>query len=143
MTELPSIESVVIKLEVNQQQLLYIRMSISGAVSRAGDGSPEEAAFVFMGRTDQPFLESWLDQLSPDMMEMTGRYTFPNPQGDHCVLSITLEGPDTDTGFEFTYGSLSDGPPEDIIELVEAAMDITDEWYAEQKNSRRQNRKKG
>lgn len=143
MNQLPAIDSVFIKLEVNQQQLLYIKLSKSGAVNRAGDGSPEDASSMFMGNTSEPFLENWLKLLPAEMLENTGRYTFPDPQGDICLLTIALEGPEMNTGFEFSYGSLSDGPPEDIIELVEGAMEITDEWYETQKASRQQKRKKG
>ncbi|MEZ4774502.1 MAG: hypothetical protein R3D00_15060 [Bacteroidia bacterium] len=143
MEHLPAIDSVFIKLEVNQQQLLYIRLSKSGAINRAGDGSPEDASSMFMGSSPEPFLESWLELLHADILEIAGRYTFPDPKGDVCILTLALEGPETDTGFEFTYGSLSEGPPEDIIELVEAAMAITDEWYENQKSSRQQKRKKG
>ncbi|MDX2246692.1 MAG: hypothetical protein SF052_07955 [Bacteroidia bacterium] len=142
MEQLPQIEKIFIRLEVNQQQLLYIMLSKSGAVNRAGDGSPEDAANMFMGNSDEPLLDDWLELLPEDILTMAGRYTFPDPQGDVCNLTLALEGPEVNTGFEFVYGSQSDGPPEDIIQLVEAAMEITDEWYENQKFSRQQKRKK-
>ncbi|MEM7660308.1 MAG: hypothetical protein AAF399_29650 [Bacteroidota bacterium] len=129
----PHITQVFIKWEVDGQQVLMIYLSRSGAINRLGDGQAEpEVTQLCMGRVAEPWLEEWLGQLDPAWLEQAGRYTMPDPKGKMCTLAIALEGEDLDTGFAFTYGSESMGPPEEMVQLVDVALELTDEWYEDQ-----------
>lgn len=139
----PKPERIFIKYAVNDEQLLYIMLSDRGTINRMGDGSPEEKKHVFMGRTETAVFSDLLDKIPADLMEMAGRYVFPDPKGDICTLTVGLEGENLDTGFEFTYGTESDGPPEEVVDIVEEAVALTEDWYQKQKAARRQKGKKG
>lgn len=132
------IKSVHIVLEVESESVLSIKMTASGQVNRMGDGSGErEQSGWFLGSTEEPLFAEWATLLNTDLMELTGRYEYPDPEGEKCKLTISLEGDGESTGFEFSYGSDSMGPPEEILELVNAAADVTDDWWQSQKFKRK------
>ncbi|MEM8889860.1 MAG: hypothetical protein AAGD28_17930 [Bacteroidota bacterium] len=125
------IENVHISLVVNEEQVLALRVSKNGALNRMGDGSDDpKMRLMFMKRIEEPLFDRLMEILSVDLLSMVGRYTFPDPKGDHTQLLITLEGEnDSETGFEFVYGSDSEGPPEEIIDFVEYAVELSDPYW--------------
>lgn len=131
MFDLSLLTQVHIKLTIAGADVLAITLTREGTLNRLGDGETMPPP-LFMGRTEEPLFAAFLGQLSPELLELTGRYTYPNPQGDRCELSIALSGAEIETGFAFSYGTDSEGPPEEIVELVEYALDLTDPWYEAQ-----------
>ena len=141
-----NIDRIYIKMEVEGQEVLIINLTRSGGISRMGDGSGEKETLYFaMGRSEEPLLKEWLKSLDDEMLSFVGRYEYPHPKGKICHLSIGLEGNELDTGFAFVYGDESEGPPEEIFHLVENAVLLTDPWYEDQQDRKRQRkaRKKG
>ena len=138
------LEHVHFKLAVNDEQVLAIRFSKSGALNRMGDGSDDpKARIILMKRVKEPIFEQLIEGLSDELMDLVGRYSFPDPQGDLTKLLITLEGVNNaETGFEFVYGSESVGPPEEIIDFVERAIELSDPYWEEYLASKRQPSKK-
>ena len=107
-----------------------------------GDGSGEkEAAGFHMGHTEEPLFEQLVAEMEPEWEEMTGRYEMPEQKGEACELTISLEGDELDTGFQFTFGSESAGPPEELLDWVEGAVAISQEWWEDQRNRKRKNKK--
>ncbi|TAE57900.1 MAG: hypothetical protein EAZ89_03655 [Bacteroidetes bacterium] len=132
-----SFDSVHIRLESAGETVLSLMMNRGGALNRMGDGTGEaERSRLCMGRSEEPLFEQWLELMDENLLELAGRYTFPDPQGELCVLSIELESEAGNTGFEFTYGTDSQGPPEEITALVDAALDLSDPWYEAQLNKK-------
>lgn len=132
------IESVHIQLEVEGETVLSIKLSASGTLNRMGDGSGEkEQSGWFLGSTEEPLFAEWGSLLNDELMAMTGRYEYPDPIGEKTELTISLEGNGESTGFGFIYGSDSVGPPEEIMELVNAAVDVTEDWWESQKFKRK------
>lgn len=131
MLDLTQLTQVHLKLTVDDSDILAITLTQQGTVNRLGDGETQPPQLV-MGRTEEPLFADFVTQLTPELLELTGRYTYPDPQGERCELTIALSGPEIDTGFAFTYGSESEGPPEEIVALVEYALDLTDPWYETQ-----------
>ncbi|MDP5172565.1 MAG: hypothetical protein NWR72_20150 [Bacteroidia bacterium] len=128
--QIDNIHRVHIQWEEEESTILSILLTASGQVNRMGDGTGDPAsAGVFMGTTEEPLFEEWISLLDEELMEMAGRYEFPDPMGTKCKLTIALEGNDESTGFEFVYGIDSLGPPEEIMELVHAAVDLTESWW--------------
>ena len=125
------IENVHISLVVNEEQVLALRVSKNGALNRMGDGSDDpKMRLMFMKRIEEPLFDRLMEVLSVDLLSMVGRYTFPDPKGDLTQLLITLEGDnEAETGFEFVYGSDSEGPPEEIIDFVEYAVELSDPYW--------------
>jgi len=125
------IENIHISLVVNEEQVLALRVSKNGALNRMGDGSDDpKMRLMFMKRIEEPLFDRLMEVLSVDLLSMVGRYTFPDPKGDLTQLLITLEGDnEAETGFEFVYGSDSEGPPEEIIDFVEYAVELSDPYW--------------
>ncbi|MEM7367121.1 MAG: hypothetical protein AAF587_00900 [Bacteroidota bacterium] len=139
------IDRIFIQWEIGGEQVLRLLLSRSGSVNRMGDGLPQEGSSLSMcmGRLEDSFaFDQILGLMDSSWMDMTGRYELPDPQGTISTLSVGLEGDELDTGFSFTYGMDSEGPPEEFVHLVESAISITDPWYEEQIIRKKQRRKK-
>ncbi len=133
-----NVSAVQIQLDVEDHAVLSIRLTSSGSVNRMGDGTgdPENSRW-YLGSTDEPLFDEWKSLLTPELMELSGRYEYPEPKGDKTKLTIIVDSDDESTGFEFLYGSESDGPPEEIFELVNAAVDVTEEWWTAQRSRKK------
>lgn len=129
MFDFEKLNSVSLKLEVDGETELMIFLSKSGTINRLG-GEEEGAKRnkrMQMGRTEEPLFETWLEGMEPSMLDMAGRYTLPDhDKGQKCYLELALSGDEVDTGFAFEYGSEGMGPPEEILELVNRLVAVTD-----------------
>ncbi|MDX1908870.1 MAG: hypothetical protein SF053_17675 [Bacteroidia bacterium] len=135
------IERIHFQLESGGITLLSVMVARSGAITRMGDGTGVPETLVpCIGRTEENLFAPLVSGVTPELLEMAGRYEMPDPQGDIHVLTITLEGEEAETGFAFTYGIDSDGPPEEMVEWVTRALELTDPWYTSQ--LARRNRKR-
>ncbi|MEZ4686528.1 MAG: hypothetical protein R3B47_10810 [Bacteroidia bacterium] len=118
-----------LKLEVDGETELMIFLSKSGTINRLGGEEEGEKrnTRMQMSRTEEPLFEAWLEGLEPAILEMAGRYTLPDhDKGQACYLELALSGDNIDTGFAFEYGSEGMGPPEEIVELVNRLVAVTD-----------------
>ena len=105
-------------------------------VNRRGNGNEADGAMV-MGRPEEPIFEQLLAAIPPELFDGAGRYALPEPQGDPSELRLSFTGPDLDTGFAFQYGSESMGPPDEFVELVELALELTEDWYQSKRPGQR------
>jgi hypothetical protein len=129
MYDFAKLESVSLKLEVDGETELMIFLSKNGTINRLGgeEEGAKRSKRMQMGRTEEPLFEAWLEGLEPSMMDMTGRYTLPDhDKGQKCHLELALSGEGIDTGFAFEYGSEGMGPPEEILQLVNRLVAVTD-----------------
>lgn len=140
---LQNADRIFIQWDIADKQVLRILLSRTGSVNRSGFGDVDKlSAPLCMGHLGDTTAYDTLLGLIPDSwIDMAGRYTLPNAQGTICTLSIGLEGETIDTGFAFTYGMDSDGPPEEFVYLVDLAMELTEPWYTEQIARKKQNKK--
>jgi hypothetical protein len=125
---LARIDQLEIKLTVAAEVYLQIVMMRNGMVNRRGDGNHAGGPLV-MGRPEEPIFEAYLQAIPPELLAEAGRYELPDQQGDPSELIISFKGEGIDTGFAFRYGSASMGPPEEFVELVDLALELTEEWY--------------
>jgi len=125
---LDQIDQLEIKLTVANEVYLQIVMMRNGMVNRRGDGNEADGSLV-MGRPEEPIFEAYLQAIPPELFAEVGRYELPDQQGDPSELVISFSGEGVDTGFAFRYGSESMGPPEEFVELVDLALELTEEWY--------------
>ena len=126
------INQVFIKWECDENVLVNLMLSASGAVSRMGDGTGDPAnTKLCMGHVDEAIFTEWVAALDEAILAWTGRYVMPGSEEKTCMLSLSLSGENLDTGFEFTYGMDADGPPEEIVNLVDFALKLTDDWYSQ------------
>ncbi|MEM9935959.1 MAG: hypothetical protein AAF824_20200 [Bacteroidota bacterium] len=136
------LQQVHIQLQVNEQDLLRIMLSSSGAINRMGDGSLEDKSpAFFMGRTEDNLFEQLVEAFENNWLVGTGRYEFEARTGDTALLSIALSSETEETGFAFTYGTTSAGPPEELVAWVSLAIELTQAWFDEQYARKKQHKK--
>ncbi|MEM6632427.1 MAG: hypothetical protein AAF694_22345 [Bacteroidota bacterium] len=139
MTEISHIDAIFLKWESEKGPLLIISCSRSKSISRLGDTSlTHPPSPIQMGKTDEAIFERLMDLVASEWFEFTGRYEFPNIQQNPQTLTIQFTGEEVDTGFEFAFGEGSEGPPEDILEFVEYAVELTEPWYQEKVAAKKQ-----
>lgn len=136
---LDQVKQVSLKLEVAGESELMVFLTDSGTVNRYGGGEDSDQATLCMGRSEESLLRFWLESMDESLLEMAGRYTMPDAEkGDSCYLELALEGEDLNTGFAFTYGSEGVGPPEEMLQIANSLVAVTDPWYEEQMSRKRQ-----
>jgi hypothetical protein len=132
-------DAVAITLTVDEQQVLFMLIAADGSVNRAGSGRvdvDEDERDLFIGVTEDPLFETFISRVPADLFEHAGRYEHPSLEGPRCKLTIIFrlrEQEDMATGFEFIYGAESEGPPQEIREMVVSALEITQPWYDQQR----------
>lgn len=136
------VQQLYIKWVIDERPLLAIALGRSGTISRAGDGSPEHAQHVFMGRGEAEAFDALMAAWEEDWFELAGRYTLPDPKGDPATLTISFSSDELDTGVEFHYGTESEGPPEELVDWVERALDLTQPWWEDQLAQRSQKKRR-
>jgi hypothetical protein len=134
MAKASDIQAVNIALEVDGNYSLFILLAADGSINRQGTGTLKNSARdIFIGMTKEPYFAALMTHMNDEMLEFMGRYELAEQQGASCKLSIGLQFADGEqNGFEFNYGSESQGLPREIGEFVIAAVQITDPWYKAQ-----------
>ena len=129
------ISAICITIEVEKESVLFILLTEDGTINRSGTGYEHNTENdLFIGITDKSLFFKLRELITDQMLTNMGGYDVPDKKGKNCKLNIALsfEG-GHDNGFGFIYGSESQGPPKDICEIVEKAINITDPWYKKQK----------
>jgi hypothetical protein len=127
-------DAVVISLEVNEQPALFVLLAADRTVNRIGTGALDNVEkALFIGATADNLFEKFMQKVSEDMFEHAGCYAQPEPKGQPCKLTMAFRRPKDPVGFEFSFGSESEGPPEELAELVKYAAELTEPWYEKQK----------
>jgi hypothetical protein len=130
-----SIGAIMVKLDVEDRQALFIVLADDGLVNRLGTGAVDsDENDLFIGRTNEPLFAQLKALIRPQWLEHFGAYDAPSKAGSTCTLSVLFK---TTTGQEggirLVYSSESQGPPSDIREFVMEAARLTDPWYKKQK----------
>ena len=137
MFQQADIRGISITLEVDEQVLLFIHLERGGGVQRLGDGEAGQSAEQLelrSGNTSDALFDTLLAYVSDDMLAHTGMYELPDPDGKSCRLQVLFSADDERTaGYEFFYGTGSEGPPTEISDFVVTALDLTELWYNEQR----------
>ena len=127
-------DAVVISLKVNEQPALFVLLAADRTVNRIGTGALDNVEkALFIGATADNLYEKFMAKVRDDMFEHAGCYDQPEPKGQPCKLTMAFRRPKDPVGFEFSFGSESEGPPEELAELVKYATELTEPWYETQK----------
>jgi hypothetical protein len=135
VTQVNDIQSVTISLQTDGLRTLAIELDHQGQLSRLGTGAIDNDEHdKLSGQASPELFRQTMKQLSDPMLDHLGSYDIPEKEGLHCQLQIGFRFHDgTENGFAFYYGSDSQGPPQELIAFVAAAMQITDPWYKREK----------
>ena len=139
MGTVADIDLVVVSLKVGaaQSPALFILLARDGTVNRLGTGAVDNTERdLFIGRTTEPLFPALMNQFTDAMLQHVGGYEMRDRKGEDCRLSIALRFADgSEDGFGFLYGSESEGPPQEIVQIVIEAARLTDPWYEAQKKT--------
>jgi hypothetical protein len=140
MAKVTDIKAISVSLEVGSEKTLFILLSEDGTINRMGSGelSYADRKNLYVGRTNEPLFAKLRNRLDDEILRYMGRYDVPEKLGQICRFRIGLQFADhTSNGFEINYGSESKGPPQELLDFLHAAVEVTDPWYhGFQQNSR-------
>jgi hypothetical protein len=130
-----SIKAIMVELEVESRQSLFVLLTDDGLVNRLGTGAVDNAErSLFIGHTNEPLFAELRAKVQPEWMSHQGAYDVGKKAGRTCTLTIMFKDTEgQEGGFRFRYGSKSEGPPGDICQFVAEAVRLTDPWYEDQK----------
>jgi hypothetical protein len=129
-------DKVLIDLRIDGKTALFILLTEDGTVNRMGSGCKGNTdRGMFIGRNREPLFSRFMARITPELLRNQGAYELPNREGAECELTLLCgyRGSERSAGFQFIYGSESQGPPREIAELVEYAAELTTPWHEEQK----------
>lgn len=100
-----------------------------------GDGSADcKDNNLFIGKTEDNLFVQLKPFITEDMQEFLGQiFNAPDKKGRQCDLKVLFKSADVETGVQFLYGELSQGPPSSFRTLVTKAVQLTDSWARQQK----------
>ncbi len=128
------IDKVLITLEVGDQTALLILLARDGSVHRKGNGSPD-ASNLRLAQAVSPdgHFEALMMTIDDSIFQHAGVIRAPNPQGRECRMSIVFQGKGgLDYSFRVIYGEKSDGPPQELAQILINAVKLTEDWYYKQ-----------
>ncbi len=133
MIDKKNINAVFVDLKINDQQALYVMLASDGSVQRMGRGTIDNTEIeMFTGTSaDQLFASLMLD-VDDSILQYAGSYHDRSFDGGECQLKLLFQSNDDSTGFEFVYGTNSQGPPTEICDFIITCVDLTDPWYERQ-----------
>jgi hypothetical protein len=127
------IDKVLITLEVGDRTALLILLAKDGSVHRKGNGNADADLPLAQAISHEGHFEALMMTIDVSIFNFTGVIRQPNPQGRECRLSLIFQGRnDVDYSFRVIYGEQSEGPPQELVQILINAVKITDKWYTEQ-----------
>lgn len=131
------IKTVSLRLDAGRENtILSILLAVDGSIKRMGNGrfsDIDAKKELHIGAGQEQLFRDFVSHIPNDIFKYAGRYDLPEPQGLPCTLTLLFQGhDDSGVGYEFNYGSESQGPPEEIQELVTVAIETTNKWLEAQ-----------
>ena len=128
------IDKVLITLEVADRTALLILVAKDGSIHRKGNGNPANTNLVLaQGISHDGHFEALMMTVGENIFNHTGVIRLPNPVGKECRLSLVFQGRnDVDFSFRVVYGEESEGPPQELSQILINAVTLTEPWYQEQ-----------
>ncbi len=128
------IDAIVINQQIDGQPSLFVLLANDGTINRIGTGAADnKEKALFIGHTQGELFLRFMEQVDEAIFENAGVYKHPDPKGAACKLELAFRRPEGPVGFEFHFGTESEGPPEEIAALVKHAIELTEPWYEIQK----------
>jgi hypothetical protein len=135
MTLPDTIGGILVKLDIADEQALFIMLASDGTANRMGTGAVGNAEKeLFIGRTSPELFQRLRRQVGADLLQWVGGFAHPSPQGELCRLTVGFMYEDGREAISrWQYGTESQGPPRAVADFVVAAVQITEPWFQEQK----------
>ncbi|WP_417389288.1 hypothetical protein [Gimesia sp.] len=130
-----SVARIMVMLECDGDQVLFILLTDDGTINRMGTGAEDNREHdLYIGVSDAAAFQAVRGVCSPVIDGWIGGFGDPDAAGKPCKLLVGFQ---TSAGAEllsqWEYGTESKGPPTEVIAVVKRAVQATADWYAEQK----------
>ena len=126
---------IMVTLEIAGVQSLFILLAQDGTINRLGTGAEGNADNdMFIGMSDGTAFAEVRPVAGPVIEKWIGSYGAPESEGKLCKLLVgfqTSDGKESMSRWE--YGSESQGPPPEVVNVVVKAVEATESWWQEQK----------
>ena len=127
------IDKVLITLEVGDKTSLFILLAKDGTIDRKGDGNLSSELPLHRGVSNQGHFEALMMTINEEIFSYSGVMRKTNRMGTDCTLTMIFQGPkEVDYSLRVIYGSESEGPPRELVEILINAVKLTEGWYQEQ-----------
>jgi hypothetical protein len=135
MEKVDDLTGILVTIQVDGVQVLYIAVFADGTLHRMGTGSEDNTEKdLFIGQSSAALFQRLRDRITPDLLRRVGAYADPSPKGKACELTVGFQKADGEELLsQWKYGSASLGPPPEVRRVVMSAIEATDPWYEQQK----------
>lgn len=128
------INKVLLTLEVGNSTALLILLTRDGNIHRKGNGNPARTDLnLVQDVSEEGHFEALMMTVDEDIFLHTGVLHLPNLKGNECRLTLIFQGNNgIDFSFRVIYGDESEGPPQELAQVLINAVKITEPWYQTQ-----------
>lgn len=128
------LDKVLITLEVGDHTALLILLARDGSIHRKGNGNPDATNLqLAQAISHDGHFEALMMTVDEGIFQHAGVIRLPNPQGRECRLSLIFQGKnELDYSFRVVYGEKSEGPPQELAQILINAVKLTEDWYYKQ-----------
>jgi len=129
------IVGIMITLDIDKEQVLFVLLAKDGSINRLGTGSEDNTEKdLFIGVTNTKVFELVRKKCSPVIDEWIGGFVAPEIIGKSCTLVIGFQTSDgKELMSQWNYGSKSQGPPPAVASVVIESVQATEIWFQNQK----------
>lgn len=132
------INQILITLHTGEKNGLFILLDKNGTIHRKGNGNADADLPLLQGRSTLGHFDALLMTVNENIFHHTGVIKMPNRVGEECTLTIIFQAGEIDYSFRVVYGQQSEGPPQELTEILINAVKLTQGWYDENQASLKQ-----
>ena len=126
------ITAFLLTIDVNERKNLIILINSDGTLCRMGSGAYDNTdTELYYGKVKEPLLKNLINEMTHDIFEFQGQYIL-SLDGTPCRILLKLYNEKEMVIYEFIYGSKFQGLPDEIRNVLAAALSLTEDWYQQQ-----------
>lgn len=130
------VNAVIISKEIDDGMSIFVLLARDGSINRIGNGSLEcDEKDMFIGITQDKLFEKFMDGCPAHFITAPGEAYAPQGEmkGKKVKVTLMFNCGEEERGLMFFYGTDSGGIPEDLSQVVDLAIDVTEPWYQNQR----------
>ncbi len=115
------VNSIYVSLDVNSKHVFSLHATKKGHIE-ISDGNE-----IKISNDQARTFENLNSLLTPNILKRNGEMKSPHLEGDVCHIQLIFQKNDgTESGLSIIYGSKSKLPPEEIVNLVKKAKEVSE-----------------
>lgn len=130
------ISGIGIEIESQGVSRFMVLVTSDGNIKRMGTGKMMDITDnLYIGRVDEPVFQKIMKHVDESLLKLIGKQIkLSNPQGIPCKLTISFKIGEMLHQIVIDYGHQS-GYPQEIVAIVKAALEETQNWYERTKQT--------